>query len=80
MARGRYRNHSRAFKAKVAVAVFRGEKTLIELTQDFDVRPSQISYPRAAFSAIPERPSRRSSSASTSASVRSRAASITSRW
>lgn len=28
------RNHSPAFKAKVAVAAIKGEKTLIELAQD----------------------------------------------
>ncbi len=33
------RNHSPAFKAKVAA---KGEKTLIELAQDFDVYPNQI--------------------------------------
>ena len=37
------RNHSPAFKAKVAVAAIKGEKTLIELAQDFDVHPNQIS-------------------------------------
>ena len=31
------RNYSPAFKAKVAVAAIKGEKTLIELAQDFDV-------------------------------------------
>ena len=31
------RNHSPVFKAKVAVAAIKGEKTLIELAQDFDV-------------------------------------------
>jgi transposase len=36
------RNHSPAFKAKVAVAAIKGEKTLIELAQDFDRRPNQI--------------------------------------
>ena len=36
------RNHSPAFKAKVAVAAIKGEKTLIELAQDFDVHPNQI--------------------------------------
>lgn len=42
MARRPRRNHSPAFKAKVAVAAIKGEKTLIELAQDFDVRPNQI--------------------------------------
>jgi transposase len=37
MARRPRRNHSPAFKAKVAVAAIKGEKTLIELAQDFDV-------------------------------------------
>ena len=36
------RNHSPAFKAKVAVAAIKGERTLIELAQDFDVHPNQI--------------------------------------
>lgn len=42
MARRPRRNHSPAFKAKVAVAAIKGEKTLIELAQNFDVRPNQI--------------------------------------
>ena len=42
MARRPRRNHSPAFKAKVAVAAIKGEKTLIELAQDFDVHPTQI--------------------------------------
>ena len=37
MARRPRRNHSPAFKEKVAVAAIKGEKTLIELAQDFDV-------------------------------------------
>ena len=37
MARRPRRKHSPAFKAKVAVAAIKGEKTLIELAQDFDV-------------------------------------------
>ncbi len=36
------RNHSPAFKAKVAVAAIKGERTLIELAQEFDVHPNQI--------------------------------------
>lgn len=42
MARRPRRNHSRAFKAKVAVAVIKGETALIELAQDFNVHPNQI--------------------------------------
>ena len=42
MARRPRRNHSPAFKAKEAVAAIKGEKTLIELAQDFDVLPNQI--------------------------------------
>jgi transposase len=42
MARRPRRNHSPAFKAKGAVAAIKGEKTLIELAQDFDLHPDQI--------------------------------------
>ncbi len=42
MGRRPCRNHSPAFKAKVAVAAIKGERTLIELAQNFDVRPNQI--------------------------------------
>ena len=42
MTRQPRRNHSSVFKAKVAVAAIKGEKTLIELAQDFDVHPYQI--------------------------------------
>ena len=37
------RNHSPAVKAKVALAAVRGEKTLAELAQLFDVHPNQIT-------------------------------------
>jgi len=37
------RNHSSAFKAKVALAAIKGEKTLAELAQLFDVHPNQVT-------------------------------------
>ncbi len=37
------RTHSPAFKAKVALAAIKGEKTLAELAQLFDVHPQQIT-------------------------------------
>ncbi len=37
------RNHSPAFKAKVALAAVKGEKTLAELAQLYDVHPKQIT-------------------------------------
>ena len=37
------RNHTPAFKAKVALAAIKGEKTLADLAQLFDVHPNQIT-------------------------------------
>ena len=42
MARRPRRNHTPAFKSKVALAAVRGEQTLGELGQQFDVHPNQI--------------------------------------
>jgi transposase len=43
MTRRTRRNHTPAFKAKVALAAIKGEKTLVELAQQFDVHPNQIT-------------------------------------
>ena len=37
------RNHTPVFKAKVALAAVKGDKTLAELAQLFDVHPNQIT-------------------------------------
>lgn len=42
-ARRKGRDHTLAFKAQVAIAALKGDKTLAELTQQFDVHPDQIA-------------------------------------
>jgi transposase len=42
MTRRPHRNHSAAFKAKVALAAVKGEKTLAELAVQFDVHANVI--------------------------------------
>ena len=41
------RNHSPAFKAKVALAAIKGEKTLADLAQQFDIHSNQITQWKA---------------------------------
>jgi transposase-like protein len=43
MTRRARRTHNPAFKAKVALAAIKSEKTLAELAQQYDVHPNQIT-------------------------------------
>jgi transposase len=43
MSRRPRRNHTPVFKSKVALAAIKGDKTLAELAQQFDVHPNQIT-------------------------------------
>ena len=43
MSRRPRRNHTAAFKAKVALAAIKGDRTLAQLAEQFDVHPNQIT-------------------------------------
>ena len=43
MSRRPRRNHSPAFKAKVALAAIKGDRTIAQLAEHFDVHPNQIT-------------------------------------
>jgi len=43
MTRRPRRNHTPAFKAKVALAALKGDRTLAQLAEQFDVHPNQVT-------------------------------------
>lgn len=43
MTRRPRRNHSAAFKAKVAIAAIKGERTIAQIAEQFDVHPNQVT-------------------------------------
>jgi transposase-like protein len=43
MSRRARRNHTPAFKAKVALAAVKGDRTLSQLAEQFDVHPNQVT-------------------------------------
>ena len=47
MSRRPRRNHTPVFKSKVALAALKGDRTVTELAQQFDVHPNQISQWKA---------------------------------
>ena len=42
MSRRPRRNHTPAFKAKVALAAVKGDRTVAQLAEQFDVHPNQV--------------------------------------
>ena len=49
------RNHSAQFKAKVALAAAKGDKTTAELSQQFQVHPTQITkWKKQLTDSLPE--------------------------
>jgi transposase len=43
MTKGTRRNHSGSFKAKVALTALRGDKTLTEIAQQYEIHPNQVT-------------------------------------
>ena len=54
MSRRPRRNHTPAFKSKVALAAVKGDRTLAQLAEQFDVHPNQItSWKRSLRAELP---------------------------
>ncbi|WP_368039331.1 MULTISPECIES: transposase [unclassified Tardiphaga] len=49
MSRRPRRNHTPGFKAKVGLAAIKGDRTITQLAEHFDVHPNQITTWRAQF-------------------------------
>jgi transposase-like protein len=46
------RNHTPAFKAKVALSAIKGDRTLTQLAEQFDVHPNQITSWKAQLEGV----------------------------
>ncbi len=76
MTRRPRRNHGAAFKAKVALEAIKGEQTLSELAERFEVHPNQITQWKRGCSpkqkkSLPEARSRRMGPTSKNCTLRS---------
>lgn len=53
--KGKRRQHTGEFKAKVAVAAIRGDKTANQLASEFDIHPLLVTqWKKTALAALPE--------------------------
>src|ERR1700730_14604692 len=52
MSRRPRRNHTPAFKAKVALAAVKGDRTVAQLAEHFDVHPNQITAWKAQLEGV----------------------------
>src|SRR3974390_2938125 len=52
MSRRARRHHTPAFKAKVALAAIKGDRTLAQLAEQFDVHPNQITSWKAQLEGV----------------------------
>jgi transposase len=46
------RNHTPSFKAKVALAAVKGDRTLAQLAEQFDVHPNQVTAWKAQLESV----------------------------
>ena len=53
MSRRPRRDHTPAFKAKVALSAIKGDRTLVQLAEQFDVHPNQITSWKAQLEGRP---------------------------
>ena len=66
MIRRTRRNHTPAFKAKVALAAVKGDRTVAQLAEQFDVHPNQVTSWKAQLEKAASKPEGASRDSATS--------------